>query len=273
MPTSTPPGLRHTTQSHRYRTSGRPLRKHGKPRAFGGTQNKIDLLKDAVELFVRSGQPYAVAGDNVGVVYFESNITKYHDPLLVQFTGNEDNIITSVRSYNPADSPAMGGGLQTAFNGLLASPNNKKHVILFTDGMQNCSPMVRELPPDGTLPEPNHEIKAERVSGDVYCDSGIAGAPGVSLESYLSEHNIRLHTIGTGVSGVSWQNLLTSIANETGGRTTSLAPPISSSSAYEEDLVTALAGNTLELVKYKTGEMKKGQEKRSSKTLLSIPPL
>ena len=236
--------------------------------APGGTQDKIDLLKDAVELFVRSWTPYAVAGDNIGVVYFESNVTQYHDPLLVPFLGNEENIIHSVRDHDPEDYTAMGGGLQTALNALTASPNDKKHIILFTDGMQNCSPMVRQLLPDGVMPEPNHDIREEPVdaSQGVYCDSGVVGAPGVSLESYLTGDNIRLHTIGTGVSGVSWQDLLTNIANETDGENHfTSAPDLDLFRFYEEDLVTALAGDTLELVKYKTGVMKKGQKKTTER--------
>ena len=160
----------------------------------------------------------------------------------------------------------MGGGLQTALNALVASANAKKHIILFTDGMQNCSPMVRELAPDGVPPEPNHDIRNEPVNyaAGVNCDSTVAGGAGTSLESYLTANNIKIHTIGTGVSGVSWQNLLTSIANETSGESHfTSAPDLDLFRFYEEDLVTALAGDTVELVKYTTGTMSRGQKEKT----------
>lgn len=235
--------------------------------APGGTQDKIDLLKDAVELFIRGWTPYAVAGDKIGVVYFESSVTQYNTPLLIDFLGNEQNVINDVRAHNPESSTAMGGGLQTAINELVSSANAKKHIILFTDGMQNCSPMVRELAPDGTPPEPNHDIRDEPIDYlTVFCNSGVAGAPGVSLESYLTNNNTRIHTIGTGVSGIAWQNLLTNIANETDGENHFTSEPdLELFRFYEEDLVTSLAGNTLELVKYKTAVMNKGEEQRTEK--------
>lgn len=74
------------------------------------------------------------------------------------------------------------------------------------------------------------------------------------------------HTIGTGVSGVSWQDLLTNIANETDGENHfTSAPDLDLFCFYEEGLVTALAGDTLELVKYKTGVMKKGQKRTTER--------
>ncbi len=224
--------------------------------APGGTQDKIDLLKDAVELFVRGWTPYAVEDDQIGVVFFESAVTQLDDPLLIEFLGSEEDVIGAVSDLDPESYTAMGGGLQKAVEALVASPNDRKHVILFTDGMQNCSPMVRELPADGILPEPNHDIRDEPIGNwdnGVWCDSGLAGAAGTSLESYLTDHNIRFHTIGTGVSGVAWQELLANIAGETEAEHHFTdEPDLDLFRFYEENLVTALAGNTLELVGYET---------------------
>lgn len=236
----------------------------------GGGMSKIGLLQRAVELFVQEWNEYDVPGDQVGVVYFESTLSQQNTPLLVAFDGNQANIISSVNNQSTGNYTAMGGGLQRALNTLVSSANSKRHIILFTDGMQNCSPMVRELSPDGGV-EPNHEIRSEPVNPavQVYCDSTEPGVTGKKLEDYATQNQIKIHTIGTGVSTDLWRNLLSNIANELGGEQHFTSDPDAAlTRTFIEHLVTVLSENTLEIVGYRSGSMPRdSNEKQEAFTI------
>jgi len=115
--------------------------------AVPGGDRKIDVLKDAVEIFLNTWLAFAVPDDRMGIVYFESGVTKFPTgppPVLKKFCTNFQEFVDQVRGISTGNFTAMGGGLLTAFRGFDPASSNRKAVILFTDGMQNFSPMVVE---------------------------------------------------------------------------------------------------------------------------------
>ena len=174
--------------------------------AAGGTMRKIDLLKEAAEIFIRAWEPYSIPDDRMGIILFSSTVTNPNAPdVLLPFQANADTLINQVRKISAGGCTSLGGGILTAYRGFDATPGHQKHIIVFSNGMQNCSPMVTGV--GGA-----HQILNDPTP--VCCNSGVAGEPGVNLADY----NVKaIHTIGTGVLGASWISLLTNIANETGG--------------------------------------------------------
>jgi hypothetical protein len=76
----------------------------------------------------------------------------------------------------------------------------------------------------------------------------------------LSGYGITLHTIGTGVSGAQWQDLVEDIATQTGGEHHfTSAPDADLELFFLEDLVTSLRGATLEMVAYRDGIFSDGE--------------
>jgi choice-of-anchor B domain-containing protein len=113
--------------------------------AIGGTTPKIEVLKDAVELFVEVWRPFTVPGDRLGIVYFESNVeTAFIDgSISTPFCSYHKAFVTDVRGRFTGNLTALGGGLLTAVRSFEDTPKPRV-VILVTDGMQNVSPMVVE---------------------------------------------------------------------------------------------------------------------------------
>ncbi len=176
--------------------------------AAGGTDDKIDLLKDAVEMFIRVWEPFTIPDDRMGIVYFSSAIASTFPaapPLLTPFQPNENAFITDVRAQTAGGCTALGAGILTADAAFDALPDRQRHIIVFTNGMQNRSPMVTKV---GAA----YQILADASAS---CgDAGVADLPGINLADYNAK---AIHTIGTGVSGASWTTLVTDIASETGG--------------------------------------------------------
>ncbi len=119
---------------------------------------KLQVLKDAVEIFTAVWNAMTISDDRIGVVYFRTNI----DALsvggsdLYPVVGNSATIISDVQSQTTptptgGNLTAMGGGLQYALNTLIEA-TRPRNIILFTDGMQNVNPMVQKIddspPPD-----------------------------------------------------------------------------------------------------------------------------
>ena len=218
--------------------------------AAGGTRPKIEVLRDAVELFVKTWTPYSVAADQIGVVYFDSGVSTFPAGVLQAFQGNEQNVIDDVRAEPAGGWTALGGGLQTALNALAASPN-RRFIILFTNGMQNFSPMVTSVGAG------IHEIQAAATGSVVdgilvRGDSGVADSAGTGLGDF----GVTIHSIGTGVSGAQWQDLIEDISTQTGGdHHFTSEPDADLQQFFIEDLVSSLRGTTLELVGYRSGAL------------------
>ncbi len=212
--------------------------------AAGGTQKKIDLLKDAVEMFIRTWEPYSIPEDRMGIVYFNNSVSKFPNAsvILHPFQDNANALIENVRAITATNCTALGGGILTALRGFDTTPGHQKHIIVFTNGMQNCSPMVTKL-------GGNHQILDD--PSPPCCNSGIPDESGVNLADYDVK---AIHTIGTGVSSASWVNLIMDIATETGGRTRFTSTPDEDlEDFFLETLVDALRVDPVEKVKTVSG--------------------
>jgi hypothetical protein len=208
--------------------------------APGETNLKLDLLKDAVEMFIRAWEPFAIPEDRLGLVFFSSAIAATHpsgSPLMLPFSANANDFIENVRSQTAGGCTALGGGVLTALRGFDASPGRQRHIIVFSNGMQNRSPMVTGASPAA------HQILAD--PGASCGDSGISDEPGVNLADYDVK---AIHTIGTGTPA-AWTALISAIASETGGHhhfTTT--PDEDLEDFFLEDLVAALRVDPVEKV-------------------------
>lgn len=215
--------------------------------APGGTTPKIDLLKDAVEMFIRAWEPFATADDRMGVVYFNSGIADTYPaaaPLLLPFSANANEFIDHVRAQDAGGCTALGGGILTALRGFDALPDRERHIIVFTNGMQNRSPMVTTVGPAA------HQILADPAA--TCGDSGIADEPGVDLADYDVK---AIHTIGTGTPG-AWTALVSTIASQTGGQDHfTTTPDENLEDFFLEDLVAALRVDPVEKVATVTGTL------------------
>lgn len=203
---------------------------------------RADVLKEAVELFVRLWSAVGVPGDRVGLTYFRTDVTQFTmdgEPLPL-LRDAADGVIADVGGQAPRNSTAMGGGLQLAIGALKDADAPIRRVILFTDGMQNVNPMVQAV--DGqwvinTRPgHPNSNV--------------LPAEPPTTLNSSLG---IAVDTIGVG-AGDAFVGLLQDIASATGGHTLlTTAPDDDLRRLFIEQLINALRGFSPQLVAYRRG--------------------
>ena len=114
------------------------------PTCTMGCQTKIDALKQAVSLFFDQGVAMGSFGtnDNVSVVYFETSVDNT-DANLVAWNpaSNITTLKGKVNAKALGNTTNMNAGLASAIS-KLTTPSRKEIVILFTDGIQNVSPLV-----------------------------------------------------------------------------------------------------------------------------------
>jgi len=233
---------------------------------------KIQLLQQAVEIFVRTWAMHAIDGDRIGVVYFSDNTSSMAGtpPILMDVVANADAIVADATAKTAGGCTAIGGALQVGYDNFENS-DNKKVIILFTDGEQTTNPFVDEegdparlkirvIPSDGALPF------------DAYwCSTSTAEAPdGTTIVpdgQFLYEHEIQIHTIGVGVDGAGFEDLVERISDQTDGlHHFTSAPDEELDIFYTNDLINSLKTGTLELVKTDKGTLTRGEIKT-----LSIP--
>lgn len=205
-----------------------------------GGRPKIEVLRDAVEIFLQTWEIFSVPGDEVEVVYFGSDV----DPLVASLgplPGNVSAIVTDIRSHSAGGYTAMGGGLKVCMEGV--SGETHPATILFTNGIQNVNPLV--LAGSGGDFEFLNGTSTEAYGGS----SSVPASPGTSLASY----NVPVHCIGVGATiGSAYHDLLDDIRTETGGEIhLTNEPDVALRQFYLEDLVTALNINTLEMVDHR----------------------
>jgi choice-of-anchor B domain-containing protein len=220
--------------------------------ATSGGEAKIQVLRDAVEIFLNTWLAFTVPQDRMGFVTFESSVASFpagSPPVLVPFCTNFQELVSEAQGLTAGGSTAMGGGLLTTFRGFDSASTARKAAILFTDGMQNISPMVVEVPP-------GHEIVDQPVGGDVKGVSGVAGQAG----SKIGDFGVDLHSIAVGVLP-PYENLLADIAAETddGLFHAADAPDATLRQFFESDLVNALKGTTVQLIDHRTGTLTVGE--------------
>jgi hypothetical protein len=216
-----------------------------------GCGSRLDTLKDSVELFVQLWSLLGRPEDRLGIAYFRTQVDQpvFGGTALPLLVGNETALIGDVAAQNtqPANMTAMGGGLQRSIETLAPASveAERRHVILFTDGMQNVNPMVLSL----SAAPPRHEIDNEpgRPSSNVS-----PSTPPTRLDQ-LSD--ITIDTIGIG-AGEPFLGLLEDIATETGGVIkATTAPDDELRRFFVEELVSALRGFSPQLAGYRRGSV------------------
>ena len=167
---------------------------------------RFEVLKEAVKIFADLWLMMGRSQDRLGVTYFDTTVMPFLNngevlPLLT--TASVNGIKTDLDLRGPSNLTAMGGALQSSIGALGALPaTGPRHVILFTDGMQNVSPMVVFEP----MPPARHEIRDDPSRPQ----SGLA-ANGTRLDML---GGILVYTIGVGTAQ-SFLDLLAAISTET----------------------------------------------------------
>ncbi len=225
--------------------------------APGGTDKKIDLLKDAVEMFVRCWEPFSIPGDKMAVVYFNSTLATYPSPVaLAPFQSSANNIIQDVRNITATSCTGLGGGIKQAYDLLPGSAHPK--IVVFTNGMQNCSPQI--------LDDGSGDLVIRNSTSTCSTCAHTALVP-ANLEISLADKNIPIHTIGTGVNpGSTWWTLLEDIANQSHSSAEyhfTTQPDEDLEDFFLEDLVECLKADPVEKVKTTRGVIvRDGQPKQ-----------
>ena len=204
---------------------------------------KLNVLKDAVEIFINLWSAVAADGDKMGVTYFRTNISNF-EPM-----GNRlplfdpGPLVSDVRSQTTSSTSltAMGGGLQRAIN-TLADDTQPRSIILFTDGMQNVNPSA--------ISSSTIEIENDPAVSPV--SNVLPTTPATVLDTDL---DIPISTIGVG-STPAFTTLLNDIASATDGvfKQTN-APDDELRQFYVEELVNVLRDNSPQLIGYQKGSI------------------
>jgi hypothetical protein len=215
---------------------------------------KLQVLKEAVQIFLDLWTLSAGPADQIGVQLFGTQVTPLilnSPPLMPVTEDNVSDVILEVDALDtaPNNLTAMGGGLQRAIEllqvvGGVDIPN--RHVVLFTDGMQNVNPMVIKNEEDS----PSHYEIVNQPGHPVSNVS--ANEPPINLKD-LGE--IKVHTIGVGATE-PFMNLLTEIAEETEGtHELTLNPDQDLRQHYIQVLIESLRGHSPQLVGYRRGTL------------------
>ncbi|MCB1033281.1 MAG: hypothetical protein KDD47_05545 [Acidobacteria bacterium] len=204
---------------------------------------KVQYLREAVELFTELWQVVARPQDRIGAVYFRSEAEPF--PVGGEALGPVGTrgaaILADLAQQAPSGLTAMGGALHSAIWALRELPavgEDTRHVILFTDGMQNRNPMVLETG-DGKLviaDDPSrHPLPTELAPVDL---DDLAG--------------IKIHTIGVG-AGDPFKELLEKIARRTGGRFRSSLDIGDLRRFFVEQVIDVMEGFSPQLASYRGG--------------------
>jgi hypothetical protein len=202
---------------------------------------KLDVLKDAVELFTQLWTVFSIPEDRFGVDYFRTNISEFTvgGNALFPAQANAAAVVADVRGQTtvPQAFTAMGGGIQTAIN-RLTDATRFRNIILFTDGMQNVNPMVN-----------NATFNIENQTG--YQNSNVnPTTPATQLNTAL---HVKVNTIGVGATP-AFVTLLDDIATQTNGVfKATTAPDAELRRFYIENLIDVLRTSSPQLVGYRYG--------------------
>lgn len=209
--------------------------------ACAGCDPKIDVLKGAVEIFMQIWKALAVGGDLVTTVYFRTTVDALdlggntNLPVIL----NTDDIIDDIKSQTTTISSltALGGGVQEAIN-QLSDATRPRHIILFTDGMQNVDPGVSF---------PDMEIINDEYGPNSNINPTV---PPTVLDNALG---IKVHTIGVGATP-AFETQLSDISTATDGLTKiTTVPDDDLIQFYIEELVEVLKDFSPQLVAYRRG--------------------
>ena len=223
--------------------------------APGTTIPKIQTLKEAATLFLETWREYASPDDRIGAVFFGTDAVQHGTgPLLKPFFSELDSIRTDIQGRTADGWTAMGAGAYTAIQGLgafdPAHPRNR-HIVLFSNGMQNRSPMIV---PFAEIPEflvMQNQTAAENP--DVTGPSNVTiPSPGWAGFPDAVDALVHVHSVGIGVAensgGTAWHDLLRNLAVQQSGKHNFITRASELEGVFLEDLVESLKGNTLAYV-------------------------
>jgi hypothetical protein len=194
------------------------------------------------QLWAQAGRP----NDRLGVTYFRTTID---EPLIAGermpvLAGSTAALVADVNGQNvvATNLTAMGGGLQRSIEGVRALPADQaegRHVILFSDGMQNVNPMV--LPPQ-------HVVIDNDQTGRP--SSGVTPT-GLRLDA-LSP--IKVDTIAVGAG--AFVNVLSDIAAHGQGLLQQTLDANDLRQFFVEQLIDSLRAASPQLIGYRRGTLR-----------------
>lgn len=239
----------------------------------GVTKPKIDFLKDAVDSWLRVWKDYALCGDKLGVVKFQSNASTdgLLQPILPGAT--VESVLDMLDATSADGCTAMGAGIASGIDLLEteaidpADPH-QRYMVVFTDGIQNRNPMAIVTADCGggsCVWQPQiRQISDDEADsfGWFFCgpDGGLSDYAG-PLPRILHENPMQtaIHTIGIGPPD-SYAGLLTVIADETSGVAyvdTDVWPNLEE--FFLESLVENFRGSSLAVVAKAAGTLAAGE--------------
>ncbi len=214
--------------------------------------SKQEVLRIAVGMFIGTWQALAGPRDKIGATYFRTNINQFAAagsgdtliPLLPDVSALINDLQTE--AINSSGLTAMGAALQTGIgelqglDGLLRGVGPNRHVILFTDGLQNVNPKIED--------DANQQLVLVNAPG--FIDAGIP----VEFAGPIAGQNVTIDTIGIGVSPIS-QALLTDLSTETGGAFRFSTDTSVLNQFFTMTLVDTLRDSSPQLIAYRYGTL------------------
>lgn len=233
--------------------------------------SKIELLKQAAEVFIRTWAMHAIDGDRLGVIYFKTETSSLAGtpPYLLDVATHSGMVIGDINMQTAENCTAIGGAIQVGYNAL-TDGDNKKVIIVFSDGEQTKNPFIdeegapsrlkiRQVPAGGTVPFGGYWCGGEDLAEDP------EGNPIVLDGDTLEDHDIQIHTIGVGVSGADFEALIERVASETDAlHHYTSAPDEDLDIFFTNDLINSLKTGTLEIVKTDQGNLARTESRRIS---------
>ncbi len=228
----------------------------GSPPPSGGGESKLDILKEAVGTFLDVWEVMSVPGDRVGVADFADDVCQYFSPggggALAPLSSDAGLVSDYVEGLSSGGSTSIGAAVSMSLDVLSASP--RRHMILFSDGMQNINPMLADTPGGDIeiLDVAPADVGDYDLVESVYGDSGFPDRPGETLESF----GTHIHTIGVGLSSSPWTDLLSEVASQTDAtHYETPAPEVDLQNYYISDLLESFIGATPQLLRHQHGTL------------------
>ncbi len=225
-----------------------------------GSDSKLFIMKQAATMITDFLEEHGQIDDRMGLVWFTDDASEYQNlsgEKLLPIQSNWMDLRTQINSHATGIYTAMGAGLQTAFDTLSPS-TQERFVILCTDGMQNIEPKV--------TPVGGHFEIIDSGGWVAGPHSSVPPHPGVDITSY----NTRVHTIGIGITA-TYASLLQDIANATEGfyRGTN-DPDTDLDLIYFLDLCNCMAGGSPAVVHHNTGRYSESEVEHTEYFYINI---
>lgn len=232
------------------------------PPNVGAGDTRWQILEKAVTAFVNRWEvidapvpPKEWSADRIGVVFFTTNATNHSFPGFFRSRGSAvpgpghdwQAIINALAGHGPSASTAMGKGINNALDQWLPLDpltRNDAAFVVFTDGIQNVSPLVKDK---CTVPNQNPCMVPTTIQELV----PTGGGNPVELWS----RGIPMQTIAFGVPESAQATLLNRISNQTSGTPFQAADTFPTYDAFGNALVGLLKGSTISLAHRSTGTL------------------